>query len=304
MKKFKSIIALLLTLSALFALGACKTTTPPEDETVKVTYYNVTFNTVGGSALQGARVVSGGKISEPQIPTKDGYIFDYWMYHGKKWDFGYDTVSANTELTAMWIDASTVYEYTLVEGGVSISSVLRSFETMQVPSVLNGLSVVAIGEAVFAETSSEKTQKIILPTSVTSIGKNAFRKCKDVKIEVAGALTEVGELAFLDCNMLEKITLGEGIRSIPPQAFTGCTALKSVILPAGLEAVGENAFEDCIALTALTLPSSLTLIQDSAFIGCDALENVYFKGTQAQFDGIQIENGNEALKTAKLNIKE
>ncbi len=287
----------------LSSLVSCKTTVPPNDDTVEVIYHTVTFETNGGSATAPVRVVNAGKINAPAVPTKDGYIFDYWMHNGKAWDFSYDTVSTDITLTAMWIDASTVYDYTLVDGGVCITALKRSFELMQIPSVLNGLSVVAIGEAVFADTDKEKTAQIIVPASVKSIGKNAFRSCTDIDITVLGALTEVGELAFLDCNKLSKISFAEGLNSIPPQAFTGCTALASIALPKSVVSIGENAFEDCISLKSLTLTSSLKSIDDGAFLGCESLEDIHFDGTKAEFDAIVIANGNNEFKAAELHTE-
>ncbi len=302
MKSAKRLTAFMLGLLMLASLVSCVTTVPPDD-TVEVVYHTVTFETNGGSAVQPARVLNGARLGEPTPPSKDGYIFDCWKYDGKRWDFSYGKVSADMTLTAQWLDAATVYAYTPVEGGACITGIKRSLELMQIPSVLNGISVVAIGEAVFADTIKETTKAIIVPSSVVSIGKNAFRSCKDIEITVQGALREVGELAFLDCNLLKGLSLAEGLRSISPQAFTGCTSLESIVLPNGVESIGENAFEDCTALKSLTLTSSLKIIDDGAFLGCEALSDIYFAGTEAQFGEISIANGNNELRAATLHTE-
>ncbi len=300
LKILKLCTSVLLSLIMLTSFVSCKTTASTNSETVEVIYHTVTFETNGGSVTQSARVLNAGKVNEPTAPTKDGFIFDCWLYNGTEWDFSYDTVSSDITLTAMWIDAATVYSYTPVEGGVCITGIKRSFELMQIPSVLNGISVVAIGEAVFADTNSETTIKIVVPASVKSVGKNAFRSCTDIEITVLGELSEVGELAFLDCNKLTKISLAEGLTAILPQAFNGCTSLQEIILPNSVASVGENAFEDCTALKSVKLSSSVKQIDDGAFLGCDALEAVYFSGTEAEFGNIAIANGNNEFKSARL----
>ncbi len=304
MKALKIFTVILLCLAATLSLASCKRDTVGGEQSVEVVYYTVSFDSAGGSEVAPVRVVKDGKISAPTPPTRDGYMFDYWSLDGKEWDFDYSTVTADMTLTAQWIDAATVYSYTTVEGGIAITGTKRQFEQMSVPAVINGIDVVEIGEGAFAKLSADKVRKIVLAESVTRIGKDAFRECKDIEIVVKGALSAVGETAFLECNKLSAVTFADGLTAIAPQAFCGCESLSTVVLPASLEVVDENAFEDCIALKALTLYSALKEIRDGAFIGCDALENVYYKGTQAQFDAIRIDNNNNEFKSAKLHTEQ
>ncbi|BDR52164.1 hypothetical protein KIM372_00710 [Bombiscardovia nodaiensis] len=69
--------------------------------------YDVIFNPNGGTGTPGQqRVFSGEKASQPGIiPTKDHARFDGWFTaqdSGRQWNFGADTVSANTTLYAHW----------------------------------------------------------------------------------------------------------------------------------------------------------------------------------------------------------
>jgi hypothetical protein len=41
--------------------------------------FTVTFNTDGGSAVQSQNVLPGGNATQPQDPTKNGYVFDCWV---------------------------------------------------------------------------------------------------------------------------------------------------------------------------------------------------------------------------------
>ncbi len=73
--------------------------------------YTVTFNTNGGSSVNQQTVVYGNKATEPTTPTKDGHTFDGWYKDEAlttPWNFGTDTVSANTTVYAKWLTNYTV----------------------------------------------------------------------------------------------------------------------------------------------------------------------------------------------------
>ncbi|MCM1237747.1 MAG: InlB B-repeat-containing protein [Ruminococcus flavefaciens] len=60
-----------------------------------------TFDSDGGTAVEEQRV-SGGKITEPAAPQRNGYDFDGWYSGETKWNFDTDTATSNTTLKAHW----------------------------------------------------------------------------------------------------------------------------------------------------------------------------------------------------------
>ena len=69
--------------------------------------YLVEFNSNGGSAVQSQSVAAGGKVTEPDDPTKEGYTFDAWYSDlglTDEWTFATDTVSTNMMLYAKWTE--------------------------------------------------------------------------------------------------------------------------------------------------------------------------------------------------------
>ena len=298
MKKSRILILTALILLTVLALSSCKTGNT-EDTQSEVVYYTVTFRT-NGSEVEPIRVVRDGLASRPQDPTREGYIFDCWSFEGEEWDFALDKVTSDITLTAQWIDAATVYSYNTTEGGISITGIKRQFEIMRVPNVISGLTVVGIGDDVFSDISSTIVTRITVADTVKTIGNNTFKNCSDIEIEVDGALTSIGEAAFLGCNKLSSVKLAEGLTTIPPQAFTGCSSLTEMNIPKSVTLIDENAFEDCTSMKRVILHNTLEKIGDGAFIGCDSLATVYFYGSKTELDAIEIANGNTELKTAEL----
>ncbi len=295
MTRCNRIGALLLALLFLLAcLGGCTKT--EEDETV---YYTITFDTKGGSPVEGIRVAEGQSIPRGNDPTREGWLFDGWKTEdGAFWNFGSDVAFADITLFATWIPATDVFDHEPTgDGTTAVTKLLKTRSDLPVPKTLDGLTVTAIGEGVFSELSNEQVKCISLPETVTSIGEDAFYECRGIElvIDPRAVLTEVGAGAFYGCDAIRSVTLGEGMTSIAPDAFFGCRGLKEIRIPKSVKTLEDNAFADCTSLVTVMFHPELTEICDSAFKDCDALRTIYFYGNEAEITTLR-ENG-----TAKQN---
>ena len=116
---------------------------------------------------------------------------------------------------------------------------------------------------------------IILPDSLTHIGKNAFENCSNLTaITLPAGLAYIGDCAFLRCRNLTVITMNVGLAHIGNGAFCWCENLTAITLPACLTYIGNSAFLSCKKLIAITLPANLTHIGDSAFYCCENLTSI------------------------------
>ena len=70
-------------------------------EDIPVTYYTVTFDSNGGSAVTAQSIEAGQKATKPADPTKDGYDFKGWTLNGSAYDFN-TAVNGNITLVAAW----------------------------------------------------------------------------------------------------------------------------------------------------------------------------------------------------------
>lgn len=93
------------------------------------------------------------------------------------------------------------------------------------------------------------------------------------KVVVAGEITSLRGELFVECDSLETVVIGNGVKSIEG-CFSQCRNLKTVILPDSLETIGRDTFQICSALERITLPDSVTLIEESAFYSCKSLKEI------------------------------
>lgn len=112
----------------------------------------------------------------------------------------------------------------------------------------------------------------------------------------------IGEWAFSGHYELSSITLPEGLAAIPAWLLRDCDSLTAVTVPDGAVSIGMDAFEFSDSLQRMTLPGSLTEISVFAFNDCPALTDVYFCGTQSQWDALAIDDFNEPLLNAALHF--
>ena len=92
------------------------------------------------------------------------------------------------------------------------------------------------------------------------------------------------------CSNLKSITFEENskLNSIGQGGFRGCDSLTSLIVPLSVTSIGEYAFVSCSSLTSIEIPESVTNIGSEAFGGCYRLINIYYGGSEEQWNSADI----------------
>ena len=93
------------------------------------------------------------------------------------------------------------------------------------------------------------------------------------------------------------------VTKIGESGFADCKELVSVTIPKSVAIIGDEAFANCGNLTAVNIEVGVAEIRESAFFGCGNLKEVYYGGTQEQWQKIQIGSGNENLTAATIRFK-
>ena len=177
------------------------------------------------------------------------------------------------------------------------------------PKEINGVKVKTIkshdGTGIFSASSSQASalelEKVIILSEITNIEDWAFLRCTKLSnIEIPNSVKRIGELAFEYCRSLENITIPNSVTNIDACAFFGCTGLTSVEIPNSVTNIGAKAFESCTNLTSIEIPSSVKNIGEQAFGYCTNLKNVYYTGTEEEWNAITKGSYNEALINATI----
>ena len=153
----------------------------------------------------------------------------------------------------------------------------------------------------YSNRSSVKS--VTIGNSVTSIGSYAFYGCTNLtSVTIPDSVTSIGDYAFRGCDSLTSVTIPDSVTSIDDGAFAWCDSLTSVTIGNSVTSIGSSAFYYCYSLTSMTIPDSVTSIGNSAFYGCTNLTDVYYQGTEAQWNKISIGSYNDPLKNATIHF--
>ncbi len=144
---------------------------------------------------------------------------------------------------------------------------------------------------------------INIPASVVTIGEDAFRWCESlqsVTFEENSKLLYIEPGSFYNCDGLINIVLPNSVISIEESAFSSCNNLTSVTLSENLQYIGSIAFDSCNSLETIVISKQLKIIEDSAFNHCLSLTTVNYRGTEEEWNNIEIGGSNSYLTRATI----
>ena len=181
-------------------------------------------------------------------------------------------------------------------------------------------------------------KSVIIETGVTSIGSFAFGDCTSLKsVMIPNSVTSIEAMAFDYCTSLKNVTIPGSVRSIERYAFCQCSSLlsievlknnlnyssvngvlfnkdksKLITYPAGktnntyeipnsVTSIGLAAFLYCSSLASITISDSITNIDYAAFDDCTRLKDVYYTGSQSEWNKIYIDSHNQYLTNATIH---
>ena len=186
------------------------------------------------------------------VVTRDGLLTEDWEV-----TFSCEVCGRSKVLEYSPCDLGWIFErYLLVDGDGAVSGKNKTSmpSALIIPESINGQTVV-------------------------SITANAFRNCADVcEIEIPSTITSIGKNAFFDCTC--GVIFADGTTAIPDRALYGASSISSVTIPDTVTSIGRGAFYGCTSLTEIKLPDSITTIGMNAFLDCTC-EVIFADGTTA-----------------------
>ncbi len=135
-------------------------------------------------------------------------------------------------------------------------------------------TITYIGKGAFHELSS--LEEINIPESVKEIDENGFFGCCHLRgLALSEKIEKIGKGAFYNCRKLEAVYIHKDMREICEGAFYGCASLKELVIPPNIEKIGKEAFSGCNSLRKLIIPGTVKTIEENAFASCRKIGEVY-----------------------------
>ena len=151
-------------------------------------------------------------------------------------------VSETTETPDEKAESDSIkWDYTVLEDG-TIS--LYGYETdqipevMEVPSTVDGKTVTEIDSLFLNE---ENVKKVILPSTLKSIGPEAFRGSVSIEeVEINSIIENIQAKAFYECSGIRSLTFPDGLKKIGETGLFRNSGLKELHVPASVEMSADD----------------------------------------------------------------
>lgn len=145
--------------------------------------------------------------------------------------------------------------------------------------------------------------RVEIPDGVTNLGSYAFYHCENLaNITIPDGVTSIGTHGFSFCPNLTNITIPDSVINISYYAFYSCTSLISIDIPKNVTRIGKYTFEGCTNLSSVKIPDSITAIEKMAFYGCSSLTDIYYTGTEEQWNKIDFDMNNHDIFRANITF--
>ena len=149
--------------------------------------------------------------------------------------------------------------------------------------------------------SAQEPIAIALPEGVESIAPECFKDSCIVRIMLPSTLVSIGREAFDGCTSLEAVTFAPGtrLREIGSDAFNMCTHLERIELPDTVQYLRKHCFCGS-GLVEITLPGSVRRVERKAFAQCWKLTNVTIsEGVESVEEGCFWQSGVVSVQVPK-----
>jgi len=152
------------------------------------------------------------------------------------------------------------------------------------------------GETFF---KNEAIKKVVFGDNLTTIPDYICYNCENLEEIVLSKNTkQIGHYAFYCCTSLTEINLPDGLINTGWYAFRGLK-IKELVIPDSVTNI-HNSFRECDELERIVFPVSIISVPSQTFYICGSIKEVYYKGNQLDWSGINVAESSTALLEAEV----
>lgn len=184
-------------------------------------------------------------------------------------DLIYSNIHNSVNTNNLYMNGVSAEEIVIPDGVEEINNLgFKNIKNVLLPN-----SVTTIGRYAF---SGSSISDLKLPDSVTEIETSAYAGCLNLTVieSLPSQLKNIESCAFENCSNLRKIIIPDSVKNLGSSVFENCRELTDVRLPEGLTILPQTLFAGCSNLKSITIPDSITEVREMAFASCTNLTNV------------------------------
>lgn len=222
--------------------------------------------------------------------------------------------SGETNDEGIMLVANSDYKYIVNrDNTITITEYVGTATNVNIPSVIDGKTVTEICDVNTdnpAFYGKSNITSVVIPNTITSIGKGAFANCSNLSsITIGNSVRTIGDNAFQNCAITE-LRIPASVNSLSVSVFLGCSKLSKIevdgananyssqdgilfnkdkstlikypsarpntnyTIPSSVKTLGDESFRDNKTLTSITVPNTVNTVKDWVFHNCTGLKTV------------------------------
>ena len=238
--------------------------------------YVATSTTISGNTVKGSSEITADQTTNfyGEKDPNAGAIFG----RGSNVTVENNTVGEEVSVKSTYYKNDVILASGTGYSGVTLYKVPADYAetTVNVPE-----GVTNIGGYAFAYNSN--VQKIVLPSSVTTLNDRAFRDTSASEVVLNEGLTNISYQAFRNATNVKSVTIPSTVTTISKEAFQN-SGVTELVIPANVTTIEYGGLRDMKELETVTIEGNVD-IPVYAFRACTKLRTVILNGEDVTFGG-------------------